>query len=164
MHRLARADLFLEKEIREFHHPGDGRVERHLLYVVGHDLDGLVQHAVLLGRGRGVLHGRIELHGFRAVVDNQAPDAVQKVAHTAHAVHAPGFYGLQRAHEHLVQAQGVCPVFGHNLVGIDHVAAAFRHLVCPAVNFSFGVICPNIMSFNLINLLGRNFHRGVSMP
>ena len=30
-----------------------------------------------------------------AVVDDQSPDAVQKVSHAAYAVHAPGFYGLQ---------------------------------------------------------------------
>ena len=85
-------------------------------------------------RGLDVADGRVELHGLGPIVDDHPPHAVQEAAHAAHAVHAPGLDGLQRAHEHLVQPQGVGPVFGHHLVGIDHVAAALGHLVRPAVD------------------------------
>ena len=84
------------------------------------------------------LHGGIELHGFGPVVDDHPPGAIQEAADAADAVHAPRLDGLQRAHEHLVQPQGVGPVFPHDFVGIDHVAAAFRHLIARLSIFTVG--------------------------
>ena len=72
-------------------------------------LDRLVQHAVLLGGRLDVLHGRVELHRLGAIIDDHPPDAVEKAAHAADAVHAPRLDGLQRAHEHLVEPQASAP-------------------------------------------------------
>ena len=83
-----------------------------LLDVARHRLDRLVQHAVLLGRGLDVAaRPALSSHRLGPIVDDHPPDAVQKAADAADAVHAPGLDGLQRAHEHLVQPQRVGPVF-----------------------------------------------------
>ena len=43
--------------------------------------------------------------------------------------HAPGFGGLQGAHEHLIEAHAVGAVFIHDVVRVDNISPALGHFV-----------------------------------
>ena len=95
------------------HHLRDGGVEFHVLHVVAHLFDGLVKNF------QGLL-------AFGAVCQvsfftEEGGDASQEVVHSLHPVFCPGFGGLQRTDEHLVQTQGVGAEFLNHIVGVDHI-------------------------------------------
>ena len=74
-------------------------------------------------RLRGVVH---------RVHEGLATDRVDPVAEADDALdlrRLPRLHRLERAHEHLVEAQRVGAVLPHDVVGVDDVAARLRHLL-----------------------------------
>src|SRR5690554_5310041 len=65
------------------------------------------------------------LGGWRGV--GEGPEAVQETGDAADARLIPGDIGVEGTDEDDVGAQRVRAVFGHHLVGRDHVAARFGH-------------------------------------
>ena len=90
----------------------------------GEALGGALGRGV--GGGSGGISGGI---GLWAILDEQAPGALQEAVHALDVVHRPGLVALQRAHEHLVKTQRVGPVLAHDLVGVYDVAARLGHLL-----------------------------------
>src|ERR1043165_5516334 len=54
---------------------------------------------------------------------------VEEAAHALNTARLPGFYLLERTHEHLVDAKAVGTVLVDDRIWIDHVAARFAHLL-----------------------------------
>ncbi|MNS52788.1 hypothetical protein D3C72_855150 [compost metagenome] len=111
--------------VDEDHHLADGGVEAQALDVVGDLLDGLVQRAGELGvvmPADGRVEGALLGH-------EQAPHALQEAVGAFHALGVPGLGGVERPHEHLVETQRVRAVLRDDVVGVDHVAAGFGHLL-----------------------------------
>ena len=80
--------------------------------------------------GRDVLDGLAQLPAaFLVFLHDETPHPRQEPRHALHAGHAPGFGLFERSHEHLVETQRIRAVFGDDLVGVDHVAAALGHLL-----------------------------------
>ena len=63
------------------------------------------------------------------LLHDEAPDAREEAEHALDAGHAPRLRLLERAHEHLVSRSESAPYSRDDVVGIDHVAAALRHLL-----------------------------------
>ena len=109
LHGPARPRRLLGEVIDTLHHAGDGRVELQLLNVPRDSHDGPVQDPVLVVRGLDVLYARVQLQGFRAIVHDHPPRAIQEPAHPLDPLHTPGLRRLQRSHEHLVQSERIAP-------------------------------------------------------
>src|SRR5262245_61871105 len=63
------------------------------------------------------------------LIYHKSPDSFQKPRHPFYTPRTPGLYGLQWAHEHFIEPYRIGSEVIHHLVGIDHVAAGFRHLL-----------------------------------
>lgn len=109
--------LFQRRElVQEHHHRGDGRVERKVLDVLG-DLFDRPMNEPFCCVVDGVDRGPRE-HGEHAIAE--AHDALD-------LGRLPRFHSLQGAHEHLVEPQTIGAVGFDDIVGVDDVAARFRH-------------------------------------
>ena len=151
---LLRAHVLAGHEVREFHELRYGGVEAEGVEVVGHSGDGSGQRFGGFGIERNILNAWVKLDGFGHVVHNQSPDSGQESRNAFHALHAPGFGGFERAHEHFVEAEAVGAVFLDDDVGIDHVSATFGHLVGAGIHFD-GVVRGQHKAIALLNGLLR---------
>ena len=59
----------------------------------------------------------------------ETPDTGKKTVNALDARGTPRFAMFQRSHEHFVEPQGIRPVFGDNLIGVDHIPTAFGHFL-----------------------------------
>ena len=75
--------------------------------------------------GRLVVRRRVARERRRGDV----PDALEEAPHPFDPARLPGLHLLERAHEHLVDAQRVGAVVAHDVVGVDDVAARLAHLL-----------------------------------
>mmetsp|Transcript_6756 Transcript_6756/g.15487 ORF Transcript_6756/g.15487 Transcript_6756/m.15487 type:complete len:443 (+) Transcript_6756:654-1982(+) len=104
--------------ICEHHERGDARVEGHGVHVLSHLLHRLVQKLQCLAVHLGFLGARC-----------QGVDFVPEAHDPGHLVHLPRLGGLERSHEHLVEAEGVRSVLARHVVGVHHVAPRLGHLL-----------------------------------
>mmetsp|Transcript_50077 Transcript_50077/g.117938 ORF Transcript_50077/g.117938 Transcript_50077/m.117938 type:complete len:258 (-) Transcript_50077:557-1330(-) len=74
--------------------------------------------------GGGVLRQRYA----SPLLDQQPPRPVEEARDAVDAVGVPGLHLLEGAHEHEVEAQGVCADGCHDVVGVDHIALGLGHL------------------------------------
>ena len=125
LEQRARASLELGQLVREHHHLGDGGVELQRLEILRDLLDRLVQQPPRLDRGR---FGRHRAAQASVLFHVEPPHPVEEARDALHTRRAPRLHGLERAHEHLVEAHGVRPVLVDDLVGGDHVAPRLGHL------------------------------------
>ena len=70
----------------------------------------------------------MKLRFFRVLRNDHSPNAVEEVADAADAVHIPRLDRFERAHKHFVQAKRVGAVLRDDVVRVDDVSAALRHL------------------------------------
>ena len=70
---------------------------------------------------------------------DEPPRAGEEAVDALHVARPPRLGLLQRPHEHLVEPERVGPVRGDDVVGVDDVAAALRHLVRPRLDLDLGV-------------------------
>src|SRR6266511_4405160 len=104
--------------------PGDGGVEAQRLDTRPHGGHGAVQHAQRLRRRRPAGHPG----GAGPLVDEVAPDALQQAVRADDRPGLPRPRLVERTAEHQVEAEGVGPVAGVQLVGADRVLQALAHL------------------------------------
>ena len=124
------ATVLLGEEVGVFDELGDGGVVSQVAVLFansGHSavqvLSGfVVQHFVGGGELAGVL------------VDGQAPDALQEAVGADDVFGGPGAGLVERAHAHLVDAQGVGTVGVTDFVGADGVLEGLAHLAVFAVD------------------------------
>jgi len=122
-----RARVPLVGGVDKLHHGGDGRVEAHLLRLLGDLLDaGVEELELLLG---GLLVG--ERGGGVCLAGDQPVHPGEEAVDALDALGVPHFRLPQRSHEHLVETEGVGAVAIDDVVRVDHVAAALAHLVGP---------------------------------
>ncbi len=124
----------LMKEVGELHHLGDRRVERHPLDVLRHGLNRAMQHAVLLDRRLDVLHGRVELERLRSArstiirhTRSRKPRTPLTPSMLQGLVASSGPMNISNSRS------ASAPYSLDHVVRIDDIAAAFRHLVGPAL-------------------------------
>ena len=115
--------------IGKLHHSRDGRIEAHFLQILGNFLDRDVQPAQGFAIRLDILHCIGKLHFIGTIVDQQPPDSRKKTVDSFDPPHAPGFGGLQGAHEHLIEAHAVGAVFIHDVVRVDNISPALGHFV-----------------------------------
>ena len=115
--------------------------------------------------GRGVVDDlRREDDLVGPVVDHEPPAAVEKPADTTDAGGAPGLRRLERAHEHLVEAERVGAELLHHGVGVDDVAAGLRHLVGPALDADLRPVAEDEVLPLLLHLIDGELRRDIIFP
>ena len=75
-----------------------------------------------------LLGGFVVRYQPRVAVPEQTPELLEEAVYTVDTLGIPGFCLLDRAQEHLVQTQGICPIRIANLVRIHHIVHALGHL------------------------------------
>lgn len=116
--------------VGEFHQPADGGVETEGFDVVGDRFDRLVEKAFLGLGHRDVFDGGVDFDFVGEVfVGDHPPGAGEEAVDPFDAVHLPGFGGIERAHEHFVEAERIGAVLLDDVIGIDDVAAGLGHLL-----------------------------------
>ena len=73
-----------------------------------------------------------------------------------------GFLGFERAHVHLIEAEGVGAVVADDLVGIDDVAAALAHFETAGVDADFGVGFQDDIRRRIFQLRSSSMRRPMS--
>ncbi len=131
----ARAHRRLRDLVDEGHHRRDRGVEIHRLGVLRHLLDRAVQQAHQRVRRRVVSHREVAL-----LVEEEAPRARQEARYPRDGLRVPGLHRLQRAQEHLVEAQGIGAVLAHHVVRVHHVPARLAHLLGELFQLQLGIL------------------------
>ena len=103
---------------------GDRGVEPQGLHVVAHAGDGVMQQPLRVERCVGVEHGQIA----GLLVDDVAPQSLQEAVHADDVARLPRARGIERAHGHLVETQGVGTEALADVVGRNRVLQALAHL------------------------------------
>ena len=141
LHRRARClgAVGLGQVVDVFDELGHHRVQAQVLIIIAHARDGAVQLLqVILGElGIGSCH-------FTGVlIDGQAPQALQEALRTDDVLGRPRAGGIQRAHGHLVHAQGIGAevaadiVRGHGIFqGLAHLAVFLVDLFAVVVELA----------------------------
>ena len=104
-----------------------GSVEGHVVHVGRHLLDRLVHDL-----RSGIVHGRRRRRAALRRALSQAEGAPLESDDAGYLLRLPRLDGLERSHEHLVEAHGVRTVLIDNVVRVDHVAATLAHLLAIA--------------------------------
>ena len=107
------------------HQLGNAGVEAEIFDVLAEFTDGLMAEGFGFGVAWDV--GDAFVEGVGILGDEEAPATGEEAVDAGNAFGIPGFDLIERAHEHLVEAEGVGAVFSHDVVGIDDVAPRFGH-------------------------------------
>ncbi len=130
LHGCFGAGLGATEFVGEFHESADGGVEAEFFDVFGDGFDRLMEEAFLGFGHRDVFDGGVDFHFVGEVfVGDHPPGAGEEAVDAFDAGHLPGFGGFEGAHEHFVEAEGVCAVLLDDVIGVDDVAAGFGHLL-----------------------------------
>ena len=117
----------LGEMIDEDHHLRDRRIEAEIFDVFADFADGLVADHLGLGIARDVGDALVELVFF-AWGDEELPAFGEEAVDAGDAGCIPRLDLIERAHEHLIEAQRVGAEIAHDIVGVDDIAARFGHL------------------------------------
>jgi hypothetical protein len=121
---FAVALVHLHHFVVEDHQLANRGVEAHVLDVT-RDLDnGLVHHLF-----DGFRSGFVNVNRSCIVVaNNGTPGATEEAVHAFDTLGLPRLHGVQRAHEHFVQAKTVGTVVANNVIGVHDVLEGLTHL------------------------------------
>ena len=143
--RLRGFGVPLGRRVGELHHRRDGGVEAHPLRLLRHLRHARVDRLELLLR-----------RGFRADALEEPVRSGEKSRAPLDALRLPHLRLLQRAHEHLVQAERVRAVLRDDVVGVHHVPARFAHFVRAASQLDGLVRGEDVPVPLLLHILRRN--------
>jgi len=149
--RFAVALVHLHHFVVEDHQLADRGVEAHVLDIARDLDDGLVHHLLDSFRS-GFIH---KDRGFIAVTDNRAPGAAEEAVHAFDALGLPRLHGVQRAHEHFVQAKTVGTVVTDNVIGVHDVLEGLTHLRHNLLKLDVGSLLEEL-SVLLFDFVGRD--------
>ena len=118
--------------VDELHKAADSRIESQALHISRDCLNGLVQHTELFGRGicAGILSRAdpgVEPDLVGGFIRDHAPGTVEKPVDPFHPLHAPRLGGFKRAHEHLIETDGIRPVLLQRHVYRNDIATRLGH-------------------------------------
>ena len=122
--RFAVALVHLHHFVVENHQLADGGVEAHVFDVVRDLDDRLVHHLFDCFRSGFVNVNRSGI----VVAHHGAPGAAEEAVHAFDALGLPRLHGIQRAHEHFVQAKAIGTVVADNVIGVHDVLEGLTHL------------------------------------
>ena len=117
--------FLLTKFINGNHEGRDRGVVAEFLNIFGYFLDELMHALEIFFRGLDIVNYQFF---FTSALPEETPELLEEAVTTVNTIGVPRLAGFNRPEEHLIEAQRISAIVLDDIVGIDHVVHALRHL------------------------------------